>query len=78
MAELEHGVRYVTVRVKTRHGMEDIAHEVHKAIEDHRRVFAGSAAKAQAFKETLVVDCQLAFEYQEPEKPSLWRRNNDD
>ena len=61
--ELDQGVRYVTVKVTTKHGVDSIAKEIEQALSGHKAQFEFSSAPAKVFKAVEVVNVRLGYQY---------------
>lgn len=76
----DHGVRYVTVKVKTAQGQDDIGLEVGRALEEHKIVNPDvSSAPRPAYESVEVIDCRLAFEHESvtrDQQSSLWQETH--
>jgi len=61
--EKDQGVRYVTVKVTTKHGVDSIAQEVEQALAGHKAQFEFSPAPAKVFKAVEVVNVRYGYQY---------------
>jgi hypothetical protein len=61
--EMEHGVRYVTVKVHTDTGLEDIGKEVADALKNHKVEVSWSSAKHKAFSEVEVAEVVYSYQH---------------
>lgn len=60
----EFGVRYVTVKVRTRKGVDSFSEEVENALKNHKIKYPFSSALFPPFEEVEAVSEEMAYQYQ--------------